>query len=174
MRHAKAEQVAASDVERPLAERGRAQAADAGRWLLDVGVRPDHVLLSSAVRTRETWEALAWAAGWSVEADLETALYAAGPEAALDVVRQVPAEARSLLVIGHNPTVGYLAQLLSDGTGDEAATSEMTGGYPTCALTVFEYDGEWADLDLGSARVAAFHGGRGCRARRPGNRGAAA
>lgn len=161
MRHAKAEQVAASDMERPLAERGRAQAADAGRWLADRGPAPDHVLVSSAARTRETWEALAEAAGWSVEPVLDSALYTAGPDSTLDLLRVVPATVRSLLVVGHNPTVGYLAQLLSDGTGDEAATSEMTAGYPPGALTVFEYDGEWADLDLGSASVAAFHVGRG-------------
>ena len=161
MRHAQAEQVAPSDLERALTERGRAQAADAGSWLADLGVEPDHALVSGARRTRETWEALSAAAGWSLEADLDAGLYAAGPDAALDLVRQVPDQVRELLVIGHNPTVGYLAQLLSDGTGDEAATREMTAGYPTCALTVFEYDGAWADLDLGSARVAAFHVGRG-------------
>ena len=64
-------------------------------------------------------------------------------------------------MIGHNPTMAYLAQLLDDGMGDPAAMADMTGGFPTCALTIFEYDGEWADLDLGSARVAAFHVGRG-------------
>lgn len=161
MRHAKAEQVASSDMQRALADRGRADAADAGSWLAEQGFEPDHVLVSSALRTRETWTAVAGAAGWSVVPDFATALYAAGPESALDLVRLVPEECRSLLVIGHNPTVGYLAQLLSDGTGDDAAMSEMTGGYPTGALTIFEYDGAWADLDLGTARVAAFHVGRG-------------
>jgi phosphohistidine phosphatase len=161
MRHAKAEQVASSDMERALADRGRAQAADAGRWLAGTGFEPDHVLVSSALRARETWEAVAEAAGWSLEPEPETGLYAAGPDAALDLVRLVPGECRSLMVIGHNPTVGYLAQLLSDGTGDEAAASEMTAGYPTCALTLFSYDGAWAELELGTARVEAFHVGRG-------------
>ncbi len=161
VRHAKAEQVASSDMERGLTDRGRADAAEAGAWLASRGFVPDHVLVSSAVRTRETWEAVADAASWTLEPDFETALYAAGPESALDLVRLVPAEAHSLLVIGHNPTMGYLAQLLSDGMGDPAAMADMTGGFPTCALTIFEYDGEWADLELGSARVAAFHVGRG-------------
>ncbi len=161
MRHAKAEQVAASDMERTLTDRGRADAAEAGAWLAAVDSVPDHVLVSSSVRTRETWAAVADAAGWTVEPDFETALFSAGPESALDLLRLVVREARSLLVIGHNPTMGYLAQLLSDGLGDEVAMSEMAGGFPTCALTIFEYDGEWADLELGSARVAAFHVGRG-------------
>lgn len=161
MRHAKAEQVASSDMERVLADRGSADAREAGVWLASQGFVPDHVLVSSAVRTRQTWDAVAEGAGWSVEPDFETALYAAGPESALDLIRLVPSQARALLVIGHNPTVGYLAQLLSDGLGDPGAMDDMTGGFPTCAITVFEYDGEWADLDLGTARVAAFHVGRG-------------
>ncbi len=161
MRHAKAEQVGASDKGRELTERGRADATEAGAWLAARGFVPDHVLVSSSERTRQTWDAVAEAADWSVEPDFETALYAAGPDAALDLLRLVPASARSVLVIGHNPTVGVLAQLLSDGSGDESAILEMTGGYPTCALTVFEYDGAWADLADGSARVAAFHVGRG-------------
>ncbi len=161
MRHAKAEQVAPSDIERTLADRGRADAAEAGAWLASVDFVPDHVLVSSSVRTRETWQSVADATGWNVEPDFDTALYTAGPESALDLLRLVPEPVRSLLVIGHNPTMGYLAQLLSDGLGDEAAMSEMAGGFPTGALTIFEYDGEWADLELGSARVAAFHVGRG-------------
>jgi phosphohistidine phosphatase len=64
-------------------------------------------------------------------------------------------------VIGHNPTVAYLAQLLDDGEGDAVAAAEMAGGYPTSAVTVFAYDGAWADLAPGGARVLAFHVGRG-------------
>jgi phosphohistidine phosphatase len=37
----------------------------------------------------------------------------------------------------------------------------MASGFPTSAVAVFEYDGAWADLDLTSARLVAFHVGRG-------------
>ena len=37
----------------------------------------------------------------------------------------------------------------------------MAGGFPTSAVAVFSYDGAWADLDEGSARLEAFHVGRG-------------
>ena len=161
MRHAKAEQVAASDMERPLTERGRTDAEEAGAWLAAQGFEPDHAVVSSAVRTRETWEAVAASAGWSLEPEVETSLYSAGPDSVLDLLRLVPVASRSLIVVGHNPTVAYLAQLLSDGAGDEEAMSAMAAGYPTGAATLFDYDGEWADLELGTARVTAFHVGRG-------------
>jgi phosphohistidine phosphatase len=75
-------------------------------------------------------------------------------------VRETPDEASVLLVIGHNPTIAVVAQLLDDGSGDEAADQEMTAGFPTSALAVFEYDGAWADLQPASARLTAFHSPR--------------
>ena len=59
MRHAKAEQGGPSDFERQLTDRGMADAAAAGTWLAERGVVPDHALVSAAVRTQQTWEALA-------------------------------------------------------------------------------------------------------------------
>jgi len=161
MRHAKAEQAAATDLERELLEQGREAAAEVGSWLAARGIRPDHALVSAAARTRQTWEALAGAAGWVLEADLDRGLYTAGPETALDLMRSTPAEADTLVVVGHNPTIAYLAQMLDDGEGDAEASIEMTMGYPAGAATVMEYDGAWSDLGAGTARVTAFHVGRG-------------
>ena len=121
MRHAKAEQHGPSDAERELAVRGHADAAAAGRWLAGQGVQADHALVSSAHRTRSTWEELAGAAGWDVEASYSSGLYAAGPETALDLVRETPDDVRCLVVVGHNPTMAYLAQLLDEGGGDAEA-----------------------------------------------------
>lgn len=161
MRHAKAAATAPSDHERPLAERGTQDAVDAGRWLAGEGVRPDHVLVSDALRARQTWEALAEGAGWDLAPEWSAGLYAAGPEAALDLIREVPASAGCLLVIGHNPTAAYLAELLDDGNGDvEAGTSLVTGGFPTCAVAVFSFAGEWADLAPTSASLRRYYVGR--------------
>ncbi|CUR57705.1 putative phosphoglycerate mutase-like protein [metagenome] len=160
MRHAKAQQYAPTDHERELEPRGRRDAVDAGSWMALHEIECDYVLVSSAVRTIGTWEAVAEAADWDIDPDVDDSLYAAGPETALDVIRSLPDEATSVLLIGHNPTVAYLAQLLDDGDGDADSISEMSQGFPTCALTVFDYEGEWADLEMGAARVTGFHVGR--------------
>jgi phosphohistidine phosphatase len=157
MRHAKAEQLGPTDLERELTPRGREDSAAAGRWLAEQQIVPDHALVSASVRTRQTWESVAEAAGWSLEPTFDRGLYAAGPDTAFDLMRETPDEARTLLVIGHNPTIAVVAQLLDAGEGDEAAAEEMSSGYPTSALSVFEYDGEWADLAPASARLTAFH-----------------
>ena len=98
MRHAKAEQHGTSDFDRHLADRGVEEGALAGRWLVAQGFVPDHVLVSAALRTRETWAAVADGAGWdadTIETDENETLYEAGPETALDLVREVPEEVRA-------------------------------------------------------------------------------
>ena len=64
-------------------------------------------------------------------------------------------------MIGHNPTMAYLAQLLDDGEGDVEAGNAMVTGFPTSAVAVFAFRGSWADLAPGSTRVTGFHVGRG-------------
>ena len=161
LRHAKAEAAGHSDHARVLTSRGRSAAAEAGRWLSGRIDPPDHALVSDAVRTLQTWEEVALAAGWSLDPDAGAALYAAGPESALDLIRAVPDEVRTLVVVGHNPTVAYLAELLDDGAGDDAAITQLVGaGYPPCALTVLSVSARWADLAESSATVVAFHVGQ--------------
>ena len=160
MRHAKAEQAGPTDFDRPLAERGHQDAAAAGSWLSGSGFAPEYALVSAALRTRETWASVAHGAGWELDADFDRSLYAAGTESAFDLVREIADDVHSLLVIGHNPTMASVAQLLDDGDADAALTGELFTGYPTSAVAVFEYDGSWADLAEGSARLVAFHVGR--------------
>ncbi|MDO9494777.1 MAG: histidine phosphatase family protein [Nocardioides sp.] len=161
MRHAKAEQVGPTDFERALSRRGHADGAAAGVWLARLGVDPDHALVSAALRTRETWGAVAGGASWSLDPTLDEGLYSAGPETALDLVRALDPAVTSVVVVGHNPTMAYLASMLDDGEGDPEAGNELATGFPTSALAVFAYDGAWADLDSASARLTAFHVARG-------------
>ena len=161
MRHATARGSAASDFERDLTPQGHEDAVSAGVWLRDAGVEVDHAVVSAAVRTRQTWEGLRSGAGWSLESEVEAGLYSAGPEAGLDMLRLVPNEARTVLLVGHNPTVAQLSQLLSDGLGQAHDLSQMAQGCPPAAMTVFQITGEWAELGFGDARVTGFHVARG-------------
>lgn len=164
MRHAKAEQAGPSDYERPLAARGHDDAAAAGAWLANRGFVPDHTLVSAALRTRETFEHVRRGAGdsWAAAStSYDRGLYAAGVDTALDLLSAVDDVHEQVLVIGHNPTVAHLAQLLDDGEGDLDAANDLALGFPTSATAVFAYAGSWADLAPGAARLAAHHVGRG-------------
>ena len=161
MRHAKAEQSGRSDLERELTDRGIVDATEAGQWLANRGVEPDQALVSAAIRTQQTWEAVNEGAGWDLEGTLQDALYEAGTESALDLIRETEPTVRTLAVVGHNPTMASLATLLDDGEGDAEAGNAVALGFPTSALAVLQYDGPWAELDEASASVVAFHVGRG-------------
>ncbi len=161
VRHAQAEQSGPTDLERALAASGHDDARAAGSWLAAQDVRPDHALVSDALRARETWAGLARGAGWDVEPELSRLLYSAEPDTVLDLLRESPPEAEVVVVLGHNPTMAYLANLVDDGSGDDAAATELTTrGFPPCSLALFEYAGGWTDLDAASARLTAFHVGR--------------
>lgn len=157
MRHAKAESHGETDHSRPLAPSGRRDAAAAGAWLAQEGIEPDAVLVSSAARTTATWEEVSLGVPQGVSVESSSALYAAEPESALDLVRGTAAEVGTLLVIGHNPTIGTAAQLLDDGEGDTDAAVAMIGGFPTAAMAVFDVPVAWADVAPGGLRLRSFH-----------------
>lgn len=159
MRHSQAEAQAVSDDRRALTAQGRADSAAAGRWLAGQGLRPDRALVSAALRTAQTWEAVAEAAGWSVPAELDPGLYDAEPDTVLDLLRALDDDVRTAMVLGHNPTMASVAQLLDDGEGDPGAENAMATGFPTSAAAVFEVAGEWGGL--GTARLVGFHVARG-------------
>lgn len=160
MRHAKAEPYAASDEQRELTAQGESDAIAAGEWLADHGFVADRALISSAARVRATWAAVAEGAGFTAEVEIDRSLYAAGPESVLDLIGLTDDDVESLIVIGHNPTIGHLAQMLDDGDGDGAAIDGMATGFPTCALAVFSLAGPWSELEIASATVTGFHVGR--------------
>jgi phosphohistidine phosphatase len=153
VRHAKAEAFGTTDHERTLTEHGLKQSREAGTWLAARGVTPDRAIVSDSVRTRQTWEALAQEAGWTLTPSFDSALYEADAETALDVVRALEDDAETAVVVGHNPTMAYLAQVLDAGGSPQLATT----GFPTAAVALFEYDGPWADLAEGTATLVEVH-----------------
>ena len=161
MRHAKAEPFAATDHGRTLTDRGRASAAAAGEHLGAESLVPDHAVVSTAVRALQTWETVAGAAGATVEADVDGAVYTGSPQVVLETLRAVPADAETVIFVGHNPTAAYVAHLLDNGDGDAAALTELLHGFPPGALAVFEVDVPWAELGPETGRVVGFFASNG-------------
>ncbi|UWZ36851.1 histidine phosphatase family protein [Dactylosporangium roseum] len=151
LRHAKAADPDdyATDIERPLSPRGRRDASAAGTWLHSAGLVPDAVLCSTAVRTRETLRELGLA---TVPAVFEQRIYHGPAPDTLDLVRQTDADVATLLVIGHNPTLSVLSDLLAP---DELPDN----GLATAGIAVHRFDGTWRDLNR--AALSAQHTARG-------------
>lgn len=152
-RHAKSawDDPAMKDHDRPLNARGRTAAADLGGWLASRGYLPDEVLCSDALRTRETWEGIAPALPAPPKATLKPALYQAGPDVMLAVLRR--AAGNTVLMLGHNPGICEFAHRIVA----LAPHHDGFARYPTGATLVatFEIDA-WEDAAFGQAAARDF------------------
>src|SRR3954469_12677375 len=112
LRHAKTEKAAPgeADRERVLTARGRKDAPKLGNYLVRHDLMPARVIVSSARRTRETWERLALAFPSPPPVAYEDRLYDASAKQILAVAAE--GKARTLMLIGHNPGLHDLARLL--------------------------------------------------------------
>ena len=157
LRHAKAEHGGAVDHDRPLALVGRRQASAVGTALAEAGLAPESVLCSSALRTRQTWElvrtALTASGAVAPVVAVTDELYDAGASDVVGLVRGVPDDVGTVLVVGHEPTVSHVAATLAGPASDDAAVARVRIGVPTGAWSVLEVDGSWSDLAAGSARL---------------------
>ncbi len=158
LRHAKSEkgEPGMPDHERTLAARGRADAPRIGAYMARHGLVPDRVVVSTARRTRETWDGLAsaWAAPPPVAH--EARIYESGSEAILAVIKETASEVGSLLVIGHNPGLHDVARHLI-ASGDVEARERLNEGLPTAGLTVIDFAGEdWRRLHAHGGRLERF------------------
>ena len=153
LRHAKSDWPDVPDQERPLAKRGRRDAPVVGRWLRRHGYLPDTVICSVARRTRQTWKLVAPELGASPSVTFEPRAYAASALTLLYLVRELPGTCRAALLIGHNPGIEELAAHLAEA---QAAAGAPRPKFPTAAVAVLEFDGDWPDLAPGHARLLAF------------------
>ncbi len=157
VRHAKAADEpdnggAAGDHARDLSERGLREAGSLGRTLQRLDLLPDLVLVSSALRTRRTWEAMGEAMredgafGTPVpELVITDRLYLATAGELRAVLREVPEPPRSVMLVGHNPGLHELALQLA-GAERSAASVELQAGLPTCTAVAVAIEGDWRRL----------------------------
>jgi phosphohistidine phosphatase len=120
-RHAEAEDHAASDLVRQLTPRGRKQAQAVAKWL-KARIDNDAVfLVSPATRTIQTAEA--FGDRYRVVEELAPGKSA---QAVLDAAGWPEGIAETIVVVGHQPTIGRVAALLL--SGQEAEWSVKKAG----------------------------------------------
>jgi phosphohistidine phosphatase len=125
LRHAKsAWPEGVDDRARPLAGRGRRDAPAAGRWLREHVGGVDLVVCSPALRTRQTWQLVAAELGGTPEFRVDDRIYGAPVADLVDVVRELPPSAGTVLLVGHNPGLSELVAALG-ATAVELKTSSV-------------------------------------------------
>lgn len=152
-RHAKSswDDPATPDHDRPLNERGKMAAAELGQWLASRGYVPGEVFCSDALRTRKTWSGIAPALPGTATLELKPALYHAGPDVMLAVLRNAATD--TVMMIGHNPGIAeFAARLVARAPMNDEFTH-----YPTGATLVCDFIADsWAEVGFGNGVTVDF------------------
>jgi phosphohistidine phosphatase len=154
LRHAKAEPAGdfAEDHLRPLAERGHVQAKAMGEYLREFRLKPQHILCSTATRTRETLDGLTL----DVPVAFSEKLYLASAGELLVMLNALPESAETVLIVGHNPGMHELVALLTYDAAREDDIERLRDGFPPCALAMLTFDRPWANLTPDACQLARF------------------
>jgi phosphohistidine phosphatase len=160
LRHAKSSYPSGvPDHDRPLAGKGRRNAQAAGAWLVTEGPRISLALCSDAIRARHTWEIIR---SELVKADrdaptmLEPYLYGASPLDLLSLVRELPGEITTVVVVGHEPTMSEAALWLAGDGSDPDALARIRDKFPTGGIAVLRLTTGWSELAAGTAVLETF------------------
>ncbi len=141
MRHAKSSwsDFTLTDHQRPLNARGKRDAPRMAQWLKKNLGEVDLIISSDAQRTQETTQAL-------VDVDLsrrlpywEASLYHGRPQNYLDSMYALDDKTNSVILIGHNPTMTYMANEISN---------EFIDNVPTAGVIIGTYVGDWTDISF--------------------------
>lgn len=146
LRHAKSDWASGytQDIERPLNKRGRKDAPRLGAWMREHYLYPGSVICSPAVRARETLEAIA------EELELQSErtrflqeLYLANLDTLLKILRDIPVEENSVMLVGHNPGLDQLVAYLSKTPVPLTESGKLM---TTTCLAHFKLPDDWHDL----------------------------
>lgn len=146
LRHGKSDRDAelGSDHERPLAPRGKRSARRAGQFLTRLGIEPQLVISSSAVRARRTAEEAAKAGKWAAPIDLARDLYLCPPRVVLEIAAAVDDSVERLLLAGHEPTLSGAIELLCG-----ARVDFVTGALVRIDVPIVR----WRDIETQQGRL---------------------
>jgi phosphohistidine phosphatase len=146
MRHGKSKRGSKylTDFERPLAKRGKRDAARLGAHLSRSDLLPDLILSSTAKRARDTARRLADAADYGGEIRYHDALYSTDDDAYLDFLWDLDDTLGSVMFVGHNPAT-------------EDVVETLTGVYermPTAAVARIDFQVDaWSEVEEEAGQI---------------------
>ena len=144
-----------NDFDRPLADRGLKAAPKMGAAMRGLNLRPDLIVCSPSIRTRQTL-ALASAEAWDSppKIDFDKRVYEASAETLFGILKDAPEDVEHIMIVGHNPGLQDLAVTLAVGGRDR---QQLKDKLPTGALVSFEFDEErWKDVQPATGHVSLF------------------
>lgn len=154
IRHAKSSwhDPSLADHDRPLSKRGRNALSVLRDHIEGLELPADLVMCSSSRRTRETLEGIRPALGRKARVESDSTLYGADVEVLVAKLRGLDDQITTVFLIGHNPGLADLVDLLAD----PATAAVAIDSFPTAAVAVLSVAGPWSDLRRSCASLESF------------------
>jgi len=155
VRHAKAEapRFGLDDHDRALTLEGRSSSQALAAALADAGVAISLALVSSAVRTQQTWKLMEPSFPTAVSAT-EPTLYETHVGGVVGILRGLE-EAGTVAIVGHEPTITATAAWLAGPGSDTKALQRIAQGLPTGTAALVDFDGPLTALTQHGAVLTA-------------------
>jgi phosphohistidine phosphatase len=148
VRHGKSlyDEYVSNDIERHLAGRGYHDVAETAQWLLQNNFIPDLIVTSPAIRAYSTCLIVANTLAYpSEKIVLKSAIYEASDNALLYVINELPDDASTVFLFGHNPAFTSIISKL---------TNQPFNHLPTSAAAVIEFQNLlWSEIDFHSGTL---------------------
>lgn len=143
MRHGEAAYSSGDDHDRPLTDRGIAQANSAALLLSQCGFTPTSIISSNAKRTRQTTKCIVDGLNVSAPIVYTPMLYDSYTTQELLDCFASNAVGDNLLVVAHNPDITYKASNLS--------VQPLPAAFPTAGILILDFDVvSWSDISARS------------------------
>lgn len=116
MRHAKSswDEPYLTDHQRPLARRGIRDSSRMGKHIHDLDLIPDHIMCSTAQRTRQTLELFLETCPVDGEVTFMNHLYHADYLTYLELLRSEDPLNELVMILGHNPEMDEFLEMICD------------------------------------------------------------
>ena len=139
LRHAKSSWASnhLSDFDRPLNNRGRTNAMDLGELFFEKKLKIDCVLCSPSARTKETFDIIQSISNFALDHKFIDSIYHSSIGNLIEILSQINLETASVMIVGHNPSIHLLTELLANQTIDK---------FPTCTLAQIKIMDSWDKL----------------------------
>lgn len=120
------------DFDRTLNPKGENESKLMAKQLLNSNFYPDCIISSGANRAFSTSKIIAKKINFSInEIKINDDIYYSSNEDIIEIVHNIPNEYSSIMLVGHNPTLHYLSQMLS---------GENIISFPTCSMYCISFD----------------------------------
>ncbi|MCK0530226.1 SixA phosphatase family protein [Sphingobium agri] len=159
LRHAKSDwdDPVERDFDRPLNRRGEKAALLIGQYARSRKMQFDHLAASPAVRVVQTLDTFLEGYGQPLDPHWDRRIYLASVATLLDVLRDLPDTASSVILAGHNPGLEELILELVPDDGASPLRGDVEVKFPTASLAVLDLEIDaWADVAPNAGTLVSF------------------